>query len=83
MTEWMVGRIILFLAFFVGIAGAHYRSLAEQHAKPGQHRVDRNFGPSRLEFYTPQGRFYLRLGRWLMLAALGLGAAWVYLSVIR
>ena len=55
MTEWVLDRLILFLAFAAAGAGTHYKSLAEQHRKPGQHGADHpRFWPSRSEFFTPK-----------------------------
>jgi hypothetical protein len=78
MTHWLLRRVIAYLAVAAAVASTHYESLAEEHHKPGQHRVDRNFAPSRLEFFTPKGQFYLRLSRWLKFAAFVLGVLWIY-----
>jgi hypothetical protein len=80
MTDWVLIRVIGFLAAAAAAASTHYGWLAEQNARPGQHRVDRNFGPSRLEFYTAEGQFYLRLSRWLKLAAFVMIVWWIYVA---
>jgi hypothetical protein len=84
MTDWYLRRAIAYLAVAVAAAGSHYKSIAEEHRKPGHHGADDpRFWPNWLEFYTPKGQFYLRLGRWLHFAAFVIGVSWIYLFVYK
>jgi hypothetical protein len=82
MSHWILCRVILGLALGAYLAGTHYQSAADQHRKPGRHWADDpRFSPSWLEFYTAKGQFYLKLSRWLKLAAFVAGVSWIYLFV--
>jgi hypothetical protein len=80
MTRWVM-YVVGCLAAAAASASTHYEWLAEQNHKPGQHRVDRNFTPPRHEYFTPEGQFYLRLSRWLKVAAFVIAGVWLYLLI--
>jgi hypothetical protein len=80
MSRWLLGRVILFLAFGAALASTHFRSLAQDYRKPGQHWLEQYFRPGWLEFYEPKGRFYLRISRWLQLAAFLLMVSWIFVG---